>query len=113
MTVRRSDSVTFSATRDRVAAAVRDALASGRPEYKYIDIQEHADACKWTARIKPAWPLLLSTQLAVSCTLTADGSRVSVETKSQPYIFGDVMNFYRGYIRDLLDTVGRRLADGT
>jgi hypothetical protein len=114
MTVRRSDAATFPFPPDHVAAAVRAALASRRPEYAYVDVDERTPGTQWTARVKPnVWPLNLSTRLDVSCVPAPDGSRVRVETTSQWYILGDVKDYYRGYVRDLLGSVSHCITAGT
>lgn len=105
MTVRRSDTATFGVPPDHIADIILSVLAKDRPSYRYTDVVEHSQL-HWTTRIKPiGWPLLLSTHVDVHCVGTDGGSRVTVRTRSQFYIMGDVFNFYRGYIRDLLAAI--------
>ncbi len=105
MTVRRSHTGTYAPPPDRIAAIIRDVLAKGRPSYKYTNVVE-SPAHQWTARIRPVWwPVLLSTRIHIQCVEANGGSSVTVNTVSQFYIMGDVFDFYRRYIHDLLTAI--------
>ncbi len=109
MTVIRKDTRTFEAPRARVVDAVRRILSKGQPKYIYIDTEETLEGDAFTTRIRPTWRLLLSTMMTI--TLEGNGPRtnVSVETRSQFLVLGDVLDMYRQYIRDLLFALDEQL----
>lgn len=105
VTVRRSDTATFGVPPDHTADIIRGVLAKNRPSYRYTNVVESPEH-HWTARIMPdGWPLLLSTRIDVHCVGVDGGSRVTIRTLSQFFIMGDVFNFYRRYIRDVLAAI--------
>ncbi len=109
MTVERHDTRDFDAELPRVVSALREVLSEGQSWHRYTELQE-TDGGVFEARIRPLfWPLVLSTGITI--TLHDKGSRttVALETRSQWYIFGDVFNMYRGYIKDIFSSLESKL----
>ena len=109
MTVVRQDRRTFESPQETIAEAVRKILSRGHQRYLYTEIHESPEGSSFTATIRPVSRLLLSTPMRVH--LESEGSRttVSVETRSQFFILGDVFDMYRQYIRDFLYALEDRL----
>ena len=113
MTVERQKSKKFQAPYSRVLGGLRKVLAEGQQTYSYQGTVEGQDGMRITTTVRPRlWPLLLSTRLSIDLDPDSAGTRVSVQTRSQWFIIGDVFDMYRGYIRDLLEAVGDKVAAG-
>ena len=98
MTVRRHSDDCFDAVPAVVAKAVRTVLAR-RPPYAKVNEAEKDRIFK--TNVKPSW-WLLGTELIIELQPSSGGTQVRVDTKSQWFIMGDVLDYYNGYIRDLL-----------
>ena len=109
MTIVRRDTKTFEAPRERIVGAVRRVLSKGQQRYVYTDTQEAQDGNMFTTRIRPIGRLLLSTAMTIKLEGTGPRTTVSVETRSQFFILGDVLDMYRQYVRDLLFALEERL----
>ena len=112
----REQSEVFFVNSERVIEAVRTALSERQRGYKYVHIVESIEQGRFDAVILPtSWPLLLSTRITITIDptdghATADQTKVVVRTTPQPYIAGDVFDFYGGYIRDILSAVRAKLS---
>jgi len=102
MTVIRKDTRTFEAPRARVVDAVRRVLSKGQLKYIYVDTEEAIEGDSFMTRIRPTWRLLLSTVMTITLEGIGPRTNVSVATRSQFFILGDVLDMYRQYIRDAL-----------
>jgi len=103
MAVIRSDTRIFPWSQEQTRLHVLEVL--GRPclGYRYVDTESDARTAIITTRIKPhLWPLMLSTQFTIELEQLSDSCVVRVSTRSQPYISGDVFDFYDKYIRHFL-----------
>ena len=98
MTVRRKSDEAFKADYVILAQAVRNVLKAN-PSYR--NTIEHKKNCLFTTNVKPHW-WLLATNMSISLEDSNSGTRVTVQTKSQSFILGDVFNCYNRYIRDFL-----------
>jgi hypothetical protein len=110
MTVRREQSEVFGASSEKIVEAVRLALVHGQPSYKYCDAVEADDHLQFSAVVRPSWwPLIASTKMAIRLNPDDSRTKVTVETRSQWLVFGDVFNTYNGYIRDILVAIRSRV----
>ena len=106
MTVERQDSEQFDASRKQLLGSILGILKSGQQKYSYVDTEVDSDAGEVHTRIKPNyWPLFLSTGLGIQIEGGDTASRVVVKTRSQWFIWGDVFDFYNGYIKDMLSSL--------
>jgi hypothetical protein len=101
MTVCRTATEFLRASRATVAQAVRRTL-EGDPRYR--NVMELVQDSRFAVSVKPSW-WLLGTDMLVSLADADTGTVITVETKSQPYIVGDVFCFYDRYIRHFLAKV--------
>src|SRR5882672_10967500 len=105
VSVTREKSELLDADLAKVAEAVRDALARGQPSYDYQMTCESDDHREFRAVIRPhAW-LMLSTRLLIQVHPEVSQTRIVARTLSQAFIMGDVFDYYRGYLRDVLATI--------
>ena len=115
LSAEREQSEVFFVNLERVSCAIRAALSERQRGYKFVHIIESTEQRKFDATILPTiWPLLLSTRISVTIAptdgdATADQIKVIVHTTPQPYITGDVFDFYGGYIRDILRAIRAKL----
>ena len=109
MTVIRRDTRTFEAPRARVVRGVTRVLSKGQPRYRYVDTEKTREGNTFTTRIRPVWRLLLSTIMTITLEGTGPRTTVSVETRSQFFLLGDVFDMYRQYIHDLLLALDEQL----
>jgi hypothetical protein len=106
MTVKRQDSEDFDASPEQLLGDIVRILEKGQKRYSYIDTEVDSESGEIHSRIKPNWwPLLLSTGLNIKVERSDTAASVVVSTRSQWFIWGDVANFYRGYIKDLLTSL--------
>jgi hypothetical protein len=99
MTVIRHTEGSFDVPLEMVAEGVRLVLAK-RPPYRNTSEVEKNTLFK--TNIKPSW-WLLGTSLTVELQSVSGGTKVIAKTKSQIFIFGDVYDYYNGYLRDFLE----------
>ena len=110
MTVERQHAETFRFSHSRVLDAVREILAGGHPSHSYEGTEEAEGGRRITTTVKPwQWPLFLSTAMSIDLDPDGTSTRVTVRTRSQWFILGDMFNLYGGYIRDLLQAVHNKL----
>ncbi len=110
MTVRREQSEVFHASCGEIVEAVRSVLANGQPSYKFHHAVETNDHLGFNTVIRPSsWPLLATTKMAIRLAPNDSYTKVIVDTRSQWFIFGDVLNIYNGYIRDVLGAIRSRI----
>ena len=104
MTVKRQRSVTYNATKEIVAEGVRKVLAANR---NYTDTVEGIDGSFFTL-VQPN-PLLLDTPMRITIEQNSDNTTVSVSTKSQPFIWGDIFGYYNKYITNFLSALEKEI----
>jgi len=106
VTVVRQSSEKFDASPGHLLGSILTILKTGQQKYSYVDTEVDRGSGKIHTRIRPnLWPLLLSTRLDIQIQGGDMTSSVKVRTRSQWFILGDVFNFYRSYIRDLLNSL--------
>lgn len=109
MTVERHTTQEFDAPIDRVTSALRDILCEQRSsQYKYTETRELRGGL-FETRISPFMPLMLSTRMTIALASLGARTRVTVSTRSQWFILGDVFEMYRGYIEDCFLSITGRL----
>jgi hypothetical protein len=101
MTVCRTVDEFLKVNRTAAAQAVRRVLESN-PRYR--NTAEMAQDSRFATNIKPSW-WLLGTNMSVSLADCDTGTMVTVQTRSQPYIMGDIFCCYDRYIRHFLEKV--------
>jgi len=110
MTVKRERSEVFDAPLPRIMEAVRSVLAEGQANYAYRNTLEAEGGSRIDTWVVPRERLLLTTPMTIALAPNGSQTRVSVRTRSQWFILGDVFGFYHGYIHDLLWCVKRRVS---
>jgi len=109
MTVERQYTEKFRVSCSRMLDAIREVLAEGDPSHSYQDTEETEGGRRITTTVKPRQWLFLTTALSIDLDPEDTNTRVSVRTRSQWFIIGDVFNMFGGYIRDLLQSVHNKL----
>jgi len=101
MTVWRKSDRVFNVTRAIVAEAVRNVF---KADSHYRNTIEHTKNCLFTTNVKPHW-YVLGTNMSINLEDTNTGTLVTVQTKSQFFIYGDVFASYnrliQGFLRSL------------
>ena len=105
MSVQRQKDDSFDAAPAAVAAAVRSVLSHRPP---YVSTSETERDTTFETNVKPSW-WLLGTDMTVEILPVPTGTQVVAKTKSQWFIFGDVFDYYNGYLRDFLSDVRTEL----
>jgi|SaaInlLV_10m_DNA_2_1039722.scaffolds.fasta_scaffold13581_4 hypothetical protein len=107
MTVRRDNTEKFSIDKDSLLTNVLKVLRRGQRGYRYVDTVVNEDRTRVQTRVKPwLWPLLLSTPMTLEVAAQDDGScDLTVSTRSQLPIHGDIFGCYDRYIASLLRSV--------
>ncbi len=105
MTVKREQTELFDISAQEVMEIIRAILIRGQADYKYENTVESGEAPTFKTIIKPSRPLLLSTKMQIQIDGMDSKTKVVVETKSQWFIFGDIADFYGGYIRDVFGSI--------
>jgi hypothetical protein len=101
MAVHRNRSITLQIREDEVVEQARKILL-GNPAYK--NTKEQDKGC-FVTNVKPSW-WLLGTAMTVRITGGEDSTTiVQVSTKSQPFIMGDVFDYYNRYIQEFLSAL--------
>lgn len=95
MTVRRKSEEAFKANRVTVAEAIRNVL---KATLYYRNAAEHKRNSQFTTYVKPHW-WLIGTNMSISLEDANSGTRVTVQTKSQFFILGDVFHSYNRLIQ--------------
>lgn len=110
MTVERVASEQFHTTATFVADALVAILKEGQPGYQYRNSEISDSGMTVATTIWPKWwPLVVSTRLYIQIEPRATNlTVVTARTESQSFIMGDIFNAYRGYLNDLLSSLGRR-----
>ena len=101
MTVRRRKTESFNATCAEVGLAVRTVL-SRRPPYLRTVETEAGNA--FATIVRPS-PWLLGTEMTIELQPIPTGTQVFAQTKSQLFIFGDVLDYYNRYLSDFFTDV--------
>ena len=105
MTVRRQSSEDFEASQEQLLGHILEILNTGQEKYSYVEIEANHDTGQINTRIRPNSWLLLSTRLRIQVKGSNAASTIIVSTCSQWWIFGDILNYYHSYIRDILSTL--------
>lgn len=105
VSVTREKSEVLDADPAKVIEAVRVALARGQASYDYKLTCESDDHLEFRAVIRPRSWLMLSTRLLIQIHPEASQTRIVARTISQAFIMGDIFDYYRGYLRDVLVTI--------
>jgi hypothetical protein len=101
MAVHRNRSITLQIREDEVVEQARKILL-GNPAYK--NTKEQDKGC-FVTNVNPSW-WLLGTAMTVRITGGEDSTTiVQVSTKSQPFIMGDVFDYYNRYIQEFLSAL--------
>ena len=109
MTVKRQHAETFRVSCSRMQDAIREVLAEGHPSHSYQSTEVTEDGRRFTTRVKPWQSLFLTTRMSIDLDPDDKATRVTVRTRSQWFILGDVFNMYGGYIRDMLQSIHNKL----
>ncbi len=105
MTVKRELVEFFNSPSADISESVLKILKGNQSSYKYVNASEVQENY-FKATIKPnLWPMFLSTKFEVQIIPDGSQSKVVAKTISQPYLFGDVLGFYDGYIQEFLSTL--------
>jgi hypothetical protein len=88
-----------------VANAVRAALARGQASYDFKMPNESEDHLDFCAVITPHTWLMLTTRLLIELHPEASKTKIVARTISQAFIMGDIFDYYRKYLRDVLTTI--------
>lgn len=109
MTVERSATEVLDAPKPAVVAALRSALAQ-RP-YRGTSEDPETGRFQTTVKTGSRWldPLTLGTDLEVWLNDLGDKTHVTVRTRSQSLIVGDVFGMYDRYIQGLLTDLRARV----
>ncbi len=99
MTVKLSRKKVFFAGKEEMAQAVRTVL---RRNSCYKEFVEQKAGSIFITSVKPSW-YLLGTQMTITLQDAGEQTGVQVETMSQPFIFGDALNYYGRYIDDFFN----------
>src|SRR5262245_49412977 len=111
MSVTRERSEIVDAECEKVADAVRSALAQRQASYSYQQTSETAGCREFSAVITPNSWLLLSTRLGIHLQPHGSKTKLMAQTRSQWFIVGDIADFYGGYLRDILASVHSNLGN--
>jgi hypothetical protein len=101
MTVRRRKTESFNANCPEVASAVRTVLSRRPP---YVKLAETEEGNAFETNVKPSW-WLLGTDMTIELQPIPTGTQIIAQTKSQFFIFGDVFDYYNGYLCDFFRDV--------
>jgi hypothetical protein len=105
MTVQRKQTELIDAALPEVLRTVRSVLATGKPSYRYEDTIESEEGREIATIIRPHQAMMLSTKLRIRLYAFEAKTKVVIETKSQWFLFGDIADYYGGYIRDLFESL--------
>lgn len=81
--------------------AVRTVLSRRPP---YLRTIESEAGNSFSTNVKPS-PWLLGTEMTIELQPIPTGTQVVAQTKSQVYIFGDVLDYYNRYLSDFFTDV--------
>ncbi len=101
MTVTRKDTALFNVDKAKLTESTRKIL---NKRFIYRDIREARNGTAFTTTIKPS-PWFLGTRMDIDIEAVGPITTVTVRTKSQPWILGDVFDYYNQYIADFLNTL--------
>ena len=90
-----------------VAQAVRAVLGQS-PRYRHTTEQ---GTC-FVTNVRPHW-WVLGTAMTIDLQPSGTRTQVSVSTRSQWFIVGDVFDYYSGYIHDFLGHLMARVGEQT
>lgn len=105
MTVRRKQSEVIEMPPGETAQALKALLNRGQADYDYLLTFTAPDEREFKAVIRPHLRFLLSTPLQIRLEPAGSKTQVVVEAQSQWFLFGDISDFYGGYLRDLFDSL--------
>jgi hypothetical protein len=108
VTVRRESTQRLEFAQEVVLAKMLEVLSHGQRRYRYVDTLVSEDRTHIETRVMPwLWPLFLSTPVTIDLVAQDhDSSDLTISTCSRPFLFGDVLGFYNGYIAALFRSVG-------
>ena len=109
MTVRRHADAHFDASPMLVARAARVVLSQCPPYVQTYEVEENAI---FKTNVRPYW-WLTGTDMTIRLSASTVGTTVSVDTKSQVFILGDVFGFYDRYIQSFFSDLRRVLRTGS
>jgi hypothetical protein len=84
---------------------VRSVLVAGQADYRYENTIEKEEGREINTVIRPDQAWMLSTKLHIHLDAVESKTKVVIEMKSQWFLFGDVADYYGGYIRDLFGSI--------
>ena len=105
MTVERKQTEMIDAALPDVLNTVRSVLTNGKAAYRYENTIESEEGRVIDTVIRPHQSWLLSTKLCIHLYAFDTKTKVVIETKSQWFLFGDIADYYGGYIRDLFESI--------
>ena len=108
MAVKRKRSETFDFPTIDLSETVLKVLEKRQRWYRYTNTTVVSKNRIVTTIKQIGWPLLLATRFDVEIVPEGTGLNVIAETTSQYSIWGDVFQFYNGYIRDFFAALNRR-----
>jgi hypothetical protein len=112
MTVRREQTHVFHAPYSKVTEAIRSVLSQGIENYSYRHTIEAEDHLVFNTVVRPSsWPLKLATKMAINLEPDELQTKVTVRTRTQRFLLGDVFDFCGGYIYDFLEAIRLRVED--
>ncbi len=110
MTVTRSKIQEFAGSLRCIADSVRRALSKSQGSYRYVQVVENEDGTSFEAKVWPNFPLMLSTQLFIEIhEREQDICSVTIRTKSQWFIWGDIFDYYNKYVREFLEVLEKEI----
>ncbi len=108
MTVRRQKEAIFQTPKTVVVECVRKVLHSN-PFYTHV--VESIEGSFLTL-VQPNF-LFLDTPMTILLETIETGTLIKVTTESQPFILGDIFNFYNRYITDFLTVLKEEINNST
>ena len=107
--VSREDTTLLKISEAEALGEVMEVLRRGHLTYRYVNTVVGTDGRSIDTRIRPLlWPLFLSTALRIELECRDGATQISVATRSQKIIRGDVFHFYDRYIQNFLGAVRAR-----
>jgi hypothetical protein len=105
MTVQREAKEIVRGNLGDVSAAVRRILVRNPPYSRIVELEQNR---RFRVNVKPHW-WLAGTNMIIVLDEVETGINVSVQTVSQRFVFGDVFDCYRRYIRDFLEKLRKEI----
>jgi|GEM_PF-5211619 len=105
MTEMNEQSEMFEATFSIIVTTIRAAFVNGQSKYRYENIVESNGGQEISAIVKPFESGVLSTELRIHIYPFDSKTKVRIEIKSEKFKYGDVADFYGGYIREFFGMI--------